>query len=875
MAELTNNELADAARAFERLRELGSSESLASLVERFARRRAAALERAKKSGRAASKEPEFLFPDAVRRLLREFGRRPGQLEDAVGVQLAVGFFAGLTGTETRMLRWSDIDLGRGVLAVRRRTKTGETLDRMVDLEPNAVLWLEKIRNWSRWKSGRRLTDGPIVQAQDGFGDWLRIAFLTWEKDWTEPAFRMLMRNTYATMHLAAFADAASTALFLGHKDAGDLLAYHYGDLVPQGVAREFWSLTPARSRLPQTPFERREEARAAARKEWDERWMSEEKQASEARRTLPTAEVVKRIFQAVERNPGTLEAAPGAALTLGFFVGARNAEIARARWEDFDPERGTMTFQIPSYGPHDKKMPASISVTLREPALLWLLRWRAWATSDGRAAEGPIVPMYDRFRSWAERFLIGRGILRTFPADLMAKTYRAMKTPGVDATDFDGPSAVAASSEQEAYWSILPPHRVRPSLPRSRPRRHLRPKPATARGKAATRTKPLPVSTVRRIFACVADNPGPREAAVGATFTLGFLAGLKTVEIHKARWEDVDWARGTITIPEPEGHRDTRCNEVVELHATALDWLRRWHDWASADGRPATGLVVRDYWRFMHWRRGEKRLARLKWANDLMCVTYKAHRNDPAYFRIRCRGEVREPARLLGRGFRTDLSYRASDFVGPPDLRKHNPRWRILGTDTVERVFRAAEAHPGDLPCAAGAFLTLGFFVGLRTSEIARARWEDIDWNAAAIVIPKPRKYIKGAVAPKVLPLRPNALAWLRRWEEWARENGASPGGPIAPSPWRFLEWKKSHLAASAAAWCERGQHDVMRLTCETMARVAGFEDVPPEQPDGRPSTDFATKEEADAFWRILPSSDPYPPAEILRWHPRKGKSSP
>ena len=867
-------EAADAAAALARLRELGAGESLAAVVERFARKRSLALARAARSGRRPAAEPEFLFPDTVRSLMREFGHRPGAPEDAVGIQLAVGFFAGLTGVETRMIRWCDLDLEKAVLAVRRRAGSGEILDRMVNLEPNAVLWLSKTASWLKWKSGRHLPPGPIVRRGGGLAEWLRVAMLGRDAEWSEAEFRALMRNTYATMHLAAFGDASSTAASLGHRHAGDLLVRHYGGLVPKGVAESYWTIVPERGRLPPTPFERREEDRLVARSAWEERRLAEEGTGAASERAIPTAALVRRFFQIAERNPGTIEASPGAAMALGFFAGVRNVDLSRLLWKDFDPGRGTLLMPLSNQDRIGPGKPERLSVTLRETAVLWLLRWRRWAEAGGATPESPIVPMYRRFRSWAERFLLRSGLMRSMPVDLMAKTHRAMKYARLEDGRADASRAEVSDEEREAFWSILPPRRVRPSLPKSRPRRVLRRAAPGAERRAISHTKPLPAATVRRIFDCTCDNPGPREAAIGATLTLGFLAGLHTSEIHKAKWEDVDWAHGLVTIPEPEGHSDIRADAVVELSPAALDWLRRWHVWASApDGTPPSGLVVPHYWRFMRWRRAETRLKRLRWASDLMRVTYEARKDDPAYARIRCRAVLAPPAELLGRGFRADLRCRAPDFVGPPDLRKHNPRWRILPTEAVERAFRAAEAHPGDVRCAPGAFMTLGFLVGLRTSEIARARWEDVRWDEAAMVVPRPRTYAKCAPVPKVLPLRPNALAWLRRWVEWAAPAGAGAAiacGPIAPSPWRFLEWKKRHLDGGGDVWGARGQHDVMRLTCETMARAAGLPDAPPEAQDTRPASELTTPEEARAFWSFLPSPEPYPPPLALKWNPKR-----
>lgn len=91
------------------------------------------------------------------------------------------------------------------------------------------------------------------------------------------------------------------------------------------------------------------------------------------------------------------------------------------------------------------------------------------------------------------------------------------------------------------------------------------------------------------------------------------------------------------------------------------------------------------------------------------------------------------------------------------------------------------------------AYLSLGGFAGLRTEEILRMEWSDVDWNSGEIYVRQPKK-VKGwkprwveilpalrrrleAIAPKegkVFPGGQRSLYWARRdimdylfWEEW------------------------------------------------------------------------------------------------------------
>lgn len=52
-----------------------------------------------------------------------------------------------------------------------------------------------------------------------------------------------LRHSFASYHLAAFKNAASTALELGHHDSRITFA-HYRELVKPKAAEKFWNLSP-------------------------------------------------------------------------------------------------------------------------------------------------------------------------------------------------------------------------------------------------------------------------------------------------------------------------------------------------------------------------------------------------------------------------------------------------------------------------------------------------------------------------------------------------------------------------------------------------------------------------------------------------------
>jgi hypothetical protein len=55
------------------------------------------------------------------------------------------------------------------------------------------------------------------------------------------------------MHVAAFRDAAATALNIGHGRSTEMLERHYRGLVPQAVAERYWRIRP--SAVPPPPPE--------------------------------------------------------------------------------------------------------------------------------------------------------------------------------------------------------------------------------------------------------------------------------------------------------------------------------------------------------------------------------------------------------------------------------------------------------------------------------------------------------------------------------------------------------------------------------------------------------------------------------------------
>ena len=226
------------------------------------------------------REPVFFAPEKVERIFRVAEAAPGSHYAAAGLRLTLGFFAGVRSVEIERAVWEDLNLDEGVLRIPRpKGYTNGQRPRLVELEGNAVAWL---RRWRRWTTGQRRgrdPHGPIVPRPQLFAAWkvahLAPMGLSWGNDAPHgmPSAKPgrnakddreagppregrsgaiencrsgnVMRHTYATMHVGAFRNAASTALNLGHGHSTEMLERHYRGLVPKTVAQRYWTIFPS------------------------------------------------------------------------------------------------------------------------------------------------------------------------------------------------------------------------------------------------------------------------------------------------------------------------------------------------------------------------------------------------------------------------------------------------------------------------------------------------------------------------------------------------------------------------------------------------------------------------------------------------------
>ena len=122
--------------------------------------------------------------------------------------------------------------------------------RVVELEPNAVVWLETVKDQSL-KASRRAMDN--VKHAAGFTGRKRKSKATDEakkkefealdenlEEWNQDA----MRHTAISNHLALHGHEGKTATWAGNSP--DVCQRHYKGLISQAKAAEYWSLLPVK-----------------------------------------------------------------------------------------------------------------------------------------------------------------------------------------------------------------------------------------------------------------------------------------------------------------------------------------------------------------------------------------------------------------------------------------------------------------------------------------------------------------------------------------------------------------------------------------------------------------------------------------------------
>lgn len=142
---------------------------------------------------------------------------------------AIGLFAGLRRTEIERLDWSEIDFESGLIEVKAE-KAKTATRRLVTLQSNLREWLQPYHKLK----------GNVTPSENFRELFARARYAAGIMEWPENG----LRHSFASYHLAAFKNAASTALELGHHDSRVTFA-HYRELVKPREAARYWKLRPA------------------------------------------------------------------------------------------------------------------------------------------------------------------------------------------------------------------------------------------------------------------------------------------------------------------------------------------------------------------------------------------------------------------------------------------------------------------------------------------------------------------------------------------------------------------------------------------------------------------------------------------------------
>ncbi|MGA8660454.1 MAG: tyrosine-type recombinase/integrase [Chthoniobacterales bacterium] len=172
--------------------------------------------------RLADGTPEIFTPDELAKILSV---APSNLLPT----LAIGAFAGLRASELLRLEWSEVDLARGYIHVAAR-KSKSARRRLVKILPNLASWLAPY-NASQGKiylNQKRAYHHAIEEVS-------RTTGITWKKNG--------LRHSFASYHLAKYANAAELMLQLGHTTTR-LIFEAYREVVTPEAAERYWAIMP-------------------------------------------------------------------------------------------------------------------------------------------------------------------------------------------------------------------------------------------------------------------------------------------------------------------------------------------------------------------------------------------------------------------------------------------------------------------------------------------------------------------------------------------------------------------------------------------------------------------------------------------------------
>jgi integrase len=167
---------------------------------------------------------------------------------------------------------------------------------------------------------------------------------------------------------------------------------------------------------------------------------------------------------------------------------------------------------------------------------------------------------------------------------------------------------------------------------------------------------------------------------------------------------------------------------------------------------------------------------------------------------------------------------------------------------TPEQLQKALETCPADLlPCIA-----LGAFAGLRTAELLRLEWEDIDMKRGFINVAASKSK---SAKRRLIPITPNLADWLRPYSQnkgklypyshrWYHLNV-----DLLKKPAGLAKWPNNGLRHSFASYHLAKYQNAPQLALEmghTTPRMI-FDNY----------REVVTPEEAQRYWNVVPASRP------------------
>src|SRR5262249_42900057 len=142
--------------------------------------------------------------------------------------LAIGGFAGLRSKEVERVDWSEVQLARGFIELKRSvTKTAQR--RLVPIAPNLTQWLKPYAQ----ESGHvwMYSSGHLTKAK---GQTAADAGIIWRHN--------ALRHSFASYRLAQLQNASQVSLETGH--SVKVLFTNYRELVTPEEAKAWFAITP-------------------------------------------------------------------------------------------------------------------------------------------------------------------------------------------------------------------------------------------------------------------------------------------------------------------------------------------------------------------------------------------------------------------------------------------------------------------------------------------------------------------------------------------------------------------------------------------------------------------------------------------------------